>query len=692
MILHYEDWFKYPSAIIDLKTRNKTALKLAKLLQNKNIKNHAFFLALHDPELSGVDVYDTSLSDELKHRVAIELSINPWYYFREVAMAPARGGITPNIFRLNRANIAAYWLFFNHIYFLLLQVRQTGKSISLDQLYINILLFTGYNLEIDLLTKDNGLRQANIERLKDIIELLPPYLNLRTKKDSNNTEYITVNAMKNVLKTFVGQTTKSGALKVGRGITSSIIGIDEISFIANIELILPTILASMGAAKESAKESNQPYGVAMYTTAGYLEDKEGRYVYNNIYKKATRWSDSLYDIGSEDKLKALLEKKTNSLAPIVLLEFTHTMLGYSDEWLKRRIAEAMADGARAEADFLLIWSSGSSESVIPKEIIKVLNDSIQDYTTILDDSGLYTNWYVNPDDYINRAFVIGIDTSDAIGEDSIAIVARDVEDGSVIFVADYREINISDFILLLFNILKNYHHAILIPERKSSAITILDNLVKLLIEVNINPFKRVFNFVVHDYDIKPDNYSEVLYSTKHEWYELYIKHKKLFGYNTTSSGRTSRELLYGTILKESLKYTAPLTRDRELITQLRGLRRKNNRIDHSANSHDDLVIAYLLGFYFLTRARNIEFYNITPVTILSKVTPISSKELQDAKKSRDIIDKINRALEQLPHIKSLIKRKQLENKIYFLKSKLDYNTAQSLNIEEKIKAIKRRIH
>jgi hypothetical protein len=123
---------------------------------------------------------------------------NPWYFYREIAKAPARSGSTPDPVEFNRANIALWWSFYNHATFFLTQPRQTGKSFSTDLLMTHLMGFACLNTQINLLTKDDRLRSENIIRLKDIYEELPKWLQFKDPKtDSNNTEEITINALGN---------------------------------------------------------------------------------------------------------------------------------------------------------------------------------------------------------------------------------------------------------------------------------------------------------------------------------------------------------------------------------------------------------------------------------------------------------------------------------------------------------------
>ena len=128
MILHLSDWQSYPTAKIHLTTKNKSFVRQASVYRAMGIKNHAFLLALVNPELEFVDPHDPAITIENMLLVGAECKVNPWYFFREVARAPAIGDPEPKMVEANRGNIALWWLFFCHVMVILIQIRQTGKS------------------------------------------------------------------------------------------------------------------------------------------------------------------------------------------------------------------------------------------------------------------------------------------------------------------------------------------------------------------------------------------------------------------------------------------------------------------------------------------------------------------------------------------------------------------------------------
>lgn len=248
MILFKDDWYKDENrgAIVDITTKNKTFLRYAQLLKTMGVENNAFALTLLNPELQGIDPYDPELSREQQLMIAVECKLNPWYYFREVVRVPATGSPDNVPLRANRANISLYWLFFNHVTTILIQPRQTGKSVSTDCLMSNLLCVGAVNTHANLLTKDDMLRTANVRRLKEIITGLPDYINLRNKSDTNNLEKITVNALGNVYTTSVPRASIKDALNLGRGLTTAVNHIDEGPYVNNLSYTISSMFSASG--------------------------------------------------------------------------------------------------------------------------------------------------------------------------------------------------------------------------------------------------------------------------------------------------------------------------------------------------------------------------------------------------------------------------------------------------------------
>jgi len=694
MILFKEDWDKYPSAIVHYTTKNKSALQLSVLLKKMGQENNKFFLSLLNPKLINIDPHDPNLTYQEKVMVVEECQANFWYYIREVARVPVKGSPEPIMLELNRANIALFWLYFLHITQLLIQPRQTGKSLNVDELIVWLSILGLIKSNIEGVTKNTSLRGDEIERLKDIINTLPPYLNLRSKKDTNNMEDVTIKALGNRVRFSVAQKDKSAALNIGRGVTSANVFIDEIAFILNIDLTLPTILAAMNAAVDEAKKNGSPYGRVFYTTAGFLDTPSGEFVYKNIYSKAFRFKEVLYDMKNKEEVYSFIVKNSQSKTPLVLVEMNHRSLNKSDEWLAEKLSEAMSSGERGEADYLLKWSRGSSNSALDKKIYKILSNSITepDHTEV-SPFMLCLDWYIPENEkekYQYKPFAIGLDTSDGFGNDDLGFVGRDPITGEVIVKGKYNNLSLHEFGEFLFWFMKKYSRSTLIFERKSSGMSICDHIVTHMCANDMNPFKRIFNWVIDD-----DRYHEVVDNFNGDLYLAYIENKKYFGYATSGSGRNARSNLYGDVLMESLKLTGDSTRDKDLVHQLLRLELKNGRIDHKPNEHDDLVIAYMLCFWLFTRARNIDLYGYRPESILTAVI-ISDSDFKSEQEKKEkaaerhsIVDEINILLDKLKATDDkYIKLKSIA-RITLLKSKLTKEDVVTLNLEQQLKEIQK---
>lgn len=697
MILFYEDWEKYPEAFPDLSTRNAHFIRLAGLYKSMGIKNHSFILALHDSDLVGVDPHDPNLTEEQMIKISLECEVNFWYYLREVAKAPAESGITNNPIKANRGNIALFWLFFNHITTILIQIRQTGKSFNSDVLMVYLLNIKCSNTYINLLTKDDTLRSRNIERLKNIIKTLPPYLQMLNNKDTSNTEEISIKLLGNRYRGHVPQKSRKMATNVGRGLTSAIFHCDEGPFSPNIHLTLPSALMAGNAARDEAKLNNEPYGTIITTTTGNIDEPEGRYIYN-LTMDSAQWTEKFFDVKNIDELESIIRLTSPSKSNLrVDCTFNHRQLGYSDEWLARKLEESLSKGDAAAQDLFNKWVSGNSESPLNKDIIEIISNSENgDYHTEIQ-SNLYTiRWHIDKNQIENykrnKVLIMALDTSDAIGKDDIAIIIRDNETGEVVAAGNYNETNLFSFVEWLLEWFLMCPRLILIPERRSSAIVMLDFLIIKLLEHNIDPFKRIFNWVVNDKESKPERFNEINTPMNRRDMSVYTRHKKEFGFATSGSGRTSRDMLYRDVLLSATTHTGDTVRDKKLINQITKLVVRNGRIDHIEGSNDDLCITWLLSYWFLTKARNLSFYGIDPrlvlIRIKENIVNMNPEAQYENRRQIELNEEVSRIIESLRNESDPNIARMREHRLKTLVKELETTTNKVYNIDALLEDIK----
>lgn len=696
MILFQEDWDKYPTAIVDNKTKNETFKRLALLYSKMGIKNNLFMLSLLNPDLQGLDPFSKDLTEDQMIAIAVECRLNFWYFAREILKAPGIAGGDAIPIRANRGNIAMWWLFMNHITTTLIQIRQTGKSLSTDGLMTYLLDIGTRGTDINLLTKDDDLRSKNIQRIKDIESTLPTYLKVRKKTDIYNTEQISVSALDNTYNAHLPNKSEKAALNVGRGLTSPVFHIDELAFLFNIGITLPAALAGGGAARDIAGLNNAPYGNIFTTTAGKKDDKDGKFAYKIVQESAI-WSETFFDCKDIKDLEKTIRLNSPGGKLRVNCTFNHKQLGYTDEWLKQKIEETTGSGDDIRRDFFNEWTSGNISNPLSNDILGKIKESEKspEFTKVYK-KGYMIRWYV-PESELDKllnteSHILGVDTSDASGGDDITLLIMSVASGKTIGATTVNETNLIEFSEWLCELLVMYKKLTAIIERRSSGPTIIDYLLLMLPSYDEDPFKRLFNRIINDNQTSDEAFKLATTPLGRKDKGLFVKYKKHFGFSTSGSGLTSRSDLYGMTLQSAAKQLNDRIYDYTLVNQIMTLIKKNDRVDHDAGDHDDMVISWLLSFWLLTMGKNLDVYGINSREVLIETK--TQKEIVTPMDYYDIIqqneykEEIERLLYKLDNETDEFIASTYEKKLYFLNSKLTEEDKVTLSIDEVINKIK----
>lgn len=700
MILFKKDWFRYPTANIDLTTTNKSFIRICSIYKAFGIENHAFPLALIDQTLVGVDPFSPDLTPEQVTRIIIECKLNPWYYFREIARAPGMSGSGARQLEANRGNIALFWLFFNHVFTILIQIRQTGKSFSTDTL-MNYLMGIGCtDTKINLLTKDDDLRRKNVTRLKEIYSELPVYLQQKTKADTNNNEEVTIKALGNYYNTHVPQASEKNAIKMGRGLTSPIFHIDEPPFQPWISKALPAALAATGAAVDIAKAAGGHYGTILTTTAGKRDDRDGKFIYD-ILQGAAVWTEALFDCDDAEDLEKTIRNMSRDRMFRVNVTLNHKQLGKDDKWLLQKLEDSVQTGDDANRDYFNMWTSGGLSSPLPTHVLERITYSCSDVvkTEIHKINRYTTRWYVGGDEFENRLMhkptILSLDTSEAIGKDDIGMLWTDPETFEILGAGHYNETNLITFAEWVADLFIRFPKMVAIIERKSSGSTLLDYLIVFLKQRGIDPFKRLFNLIVQNSAVNKKAYDEIRVPMNRRDPSVYDRYKQSFGYNTSGSGAMARSVLYSELLLQSAIRSCDHIYDKKLIDQICGLEVRNGRVDHKKNDHDDMVVSWLLAHFLLARGQNLSHYGIDVTRVgigaCDAEANVEEKNYVDPamrRKQDELKATIDEYLEKLKNAKDDILAQRIEQHIRVLSSKLIDDNVEAYNIETIIEEVK----
>lgn len=692
-ILFHDDWEKFPNAIPDWSTTNIEFKRYAAILKSMGVKNYRWPVTLLNPELQGVDPFSTELTREQMFAIKHEAEYNIWYYLRECIRIPPSSGEVGDFLRANRANMSFIWSYMNHIDYLLIQPRQTGKSLISYCLYSWLLYIKYTNARISLVTKSDGLRTETATMVRRIREYLPPYLTVADKTDSMTTDRVTYNVRKNVFNIAVSRADEAGANKVGRGNTSPTVGWDEVPFITHIAVAFKAAMPGMDNAIKTAKKNNLPYGSIMTTTAGDQTTRDGKYVYN-MWLNAARWSECFLDVKGPEELRKTVESNLGGKNSKVLINGTwsHSQVGVSDEDHYENMRRSDSKGPEADRDYFNIWTAGGLDNPIDKDLLAkgIKSQRYSDYSEIFA-GGIVVHWYV-PRDYLEEKrktlkIIIGADTSEGGGGDAMSLVLVDPYDLSVVGTATINEVLIPRYAEFLADIMVSYPGSVLIPERKSTGQTFIDYLCIILHQKGFDPFKRIWNKIVDDRSVDPGAFAEIVSNPQGRDDAFYTRRKKLFGFST---GTTTRRTLYEIVLKIGMQKGATRLHDKTLIAQITGLVSKNGRIDHgnSVDDHDDSVIAWLLTIYMLVYGNNLDFYGIDARKVMSRAVDIDTIANDDTyDEVDDLSDQVEALLEELAVADNPMTKLKIERKLKFLANELKLLGSEPVNLSSKIEEI-----
>lgn len=697
MIFFEQDWGYYPTAIVDDTTKNESWLRLASLYKKMGLKNYLFPLALIDRDLKGIDPFDPDIPAHIAKRIAVECENNIWYYLREIVRVPAKASANPWMFSANRGNVALFFLALNDIDVGYTQIRQTGKTLSCNVLLDYMLTVKSRNTTMQLMTRSGRLRAENIQALKDIRKLLPSYLGNYNKNDADNTEMVTCLNYGNKIITALPQSSEDDATSSGRGFTSPIIMIDESAFCKNIHASYPAIMASSNAASDEARTAGVPTFKLFPCTAGDKGSKEGMFMYN-VYHNAARFQEAMFDCKDKAELQEVVRSNSRNRRLMVYVEFNHRQIGKSDAWLYEKIVESNGSPDEVNRDYFNQWTSGSGSSPFDRDVREAIDKSRRDPVRTERHNQTYLmNWYISEEEAEKRAkqgvkFIAGMDSSEGMGNDRLTLVLIDeqtLETVAAMTVCDV--VNIIHFSDFIAKFMVQHPNVILVPERRSTGIVVIDNLLIQLPLRGIDPFRRVFNRAAQgDVDISDDLRELMRTPLQKRYQKSYDKYKSLFGYATSSSGNYSRYNLYNLTLKRLSNYASNDVRDNTLISELMALiRDEKGRIDHPSGGHDDTVIAWMLAGWLLNFGKNLSFYDI--LNPLLKVSSYrerknSEKDTHKERYEKSEQDRLKQQLAELFHklsetegdLEALIIEKQIRR----LNEKITYVEKLPLSIDE----------
>lgn len=588
------------TAYYHMSTTNQSFLDMHYYLKQTGRQNNKFFLVIYDPDLIGVDPRDPNLNTLMKKKILRECIINFWYFIREVVRIPDQGGAVGGgaRYKLHRGNLALNFGFLLNWNMFVEFPRQHGKTISAVVWYLWVFNFGTTNSEMMFMNKKHDDSKMNLRRLKDIRDTLPSYLQMKemmgpdgkVKKASNNVESTTNIINNNKITTKAGARNSAGANGLGRGCTMPIHWYDEYAFILYNDVIYSAATPAFKTASMNAKKNNAPYGILITTTPGDMTTNEGIEAYNTK-EAATPFNEAFYDYSFE-KLEEV--RNSNTSSSFFYIRYTYQQLGSSEQYFKEMVIDLKKNWVAIRREVLLEWSKSSSNSPFRQQDLDeverlVMKEPIQQVALC---NGLYFLNIYKPMD-ASMAFryppIMGVDVSGGYQKDSSTITIIDSRTTEVVADFNCNYISTNDLAKVIYELVVKYMPNCIVNVERNGGFgaSVLSVLAKSKIKKNLY------------FEIKDKVIEERFNGTKPVRKTV---QKKCFGFDET---RDSRQLLME-ILKERMekhkaKFISPIIFDELTTLEVK----RNGRIEHADNAHDDQIFSYLLALYVWYEGKNL---------------------------------------------------------------------------------------
>ena len=592
--------------MIHYKTKNTSFLKVHLFLKKKGVKNNAFFLELYDETLEDIDPFDyDNLTEETKQRILIECSKNFWYFIRECVRISASG---TSRYELNLGNLALSWACLNNLNSVTIMPRQCGKTFAAMGVLTWVLYFGGYKTEMMLVAQAAKNIANNMGRIRSIRDNLPKYLILRDNKDRDGAELIDFKPLGNKITNTTPGLNETAADSKGRGLSIPVLQADETSFAENFDVFYKAGVLAQTTVAKRAQANGLPNFISFTTTAGYLNNKSGIWMHQFILD-SFQFSEKLYDYPVE-QIRDMI--RNEAIRNFLYIEYQYWDLGKDDSYFKEQCQALNYDQDAIDREVLNKWKAVSTAHPLGQNALHLLESNKKNPIHIVVINKIFRlKMYRDPEklDW-SIPYVICGDCANNVGSDYSALVVIDPYTYEVVATMRTNMFSTMLFAKAIADLMRHYfYRSVLVLEKNLNGTTIMDRLV----EISYDLASRIYGPV----DKKTGEIKE-------------------FGFSTV---KQSRDILYGEILKIAVDDSYDRIYDKIIIDEISALiRTRNGRIDHPQGGHDDLLISYLIGRWFLLYGDNRERY-IDPLMIGCALNEFSENKGKPENEMRSVIDK-----------------------------------------------------
>ena len=567
-----------------MSTNNKSFLEMHQFLKDRGIQNNKFMLVLLNPELARIDPRDPNLPMPYRALVLRECLSNPWYFFREIIRVPQEGQAAGVPFQLNRGNLALLFCLMLNMNIYLELPRQTGKTIGAVCWYLYLYNFGTQNSQMSFLNKKLDDAKLNLQRLKNIRDLLPSYLKMDSAYSADGTKLKSksnVESMQHVLnnnniKTMPSARSANAAASLLRGQTTPIIYMDEYAFMPYNNIVYSNMIPAFNTAAQNAKQNGSPYGLLLTSTPGFLTTDEGKAAFD-LKNRATVFSENWYDL-PVNAIMDIIHTNTNS--NFVYIKYTYQQLGKSEEWFRDICILLRKDWDSIRREVLLEWAVSNTNSPFAPEDLETIKGLLrQPINTVLILNKYEWRIYERID--LKYPPIMGVDVSGGYRRDSSAITVIDSYTTKVVAEMNSNFISTPELAMVIFKVVSEWiPNAVVNIERNGGfGASVIARLLQTSIRKNL--FYTIKDKVIEE---------RVIGAAIHKR----TQKTKVYGSDSTKAEReTLMEILRDRVDYHKDKIISPI-----IYEELCGLEvKKDGKIEHSSNTHDDQVFSWLWALY-----------------------------------------------------------------------------------------------
>ena len=428
--------------------------------------------------------------------------------------------------------------------------------------------------------------------------------NILTKSDNART--LACKPFKNLIETVVVGSSLDSANRAGRGSTRHIYFIDEISHIKNNFLAMKSLQASTSTARNIARKVGIPFGLWLLGTPGDLKTPHGKWMLNKIKNEFVKFSfheTFLFDY-TEDQLNEYINAR--SISNYWHVKYDWDILGYDEKWFYDKNRNEEVAGIRAEV--LLEWEESTTNSPFTRTQLAALERKSKLIKPVIMDYDDYNSFTIYPQEGENidnlanflafrknahDGLIMGIDVANGTGRDYSTICMIDAKTLRIVATYKNNYINTDDFALLIVHLLEDIVQKFDLTcavgiERNNSGTSVIAKLKK---------YPHILKYLIA-YPVSENKLKDLTKPSDFDYYYNNLHVRADIGLNVDDRKRTlfTDDLLFTLVSKHTDVYAVP-----DIVSELKGLIRVKRlskvRIEHSPETHDDLLFASFHAYY-----------------------------------------------------------------------------------------------